>query len=121
MGRRFCARVGLTAAVCASCIIYIFPGLAYYKLINSEPGVGMRGGDEDEAAAGVGGGGGVGGGDDGGAGGTGGGAGKKGAEGVMRSAIFTWMLVLLGCFTMVAGTIANVVDAVRGRDGPGGR
>jgi hypothetical protein len=29
--------VGLTAAVCASCIIYIFPGLAYYKFINAEP------------------------------------------------------------------------------------
>ena len=144
VNRRLCARIGLTAAVCASCIIYIFPGLAYYKLINSEPVVGMRGEDEDEAAAaagggvgvcgvggvggGVGGDGGVGvgvsggvGGDDDDVGGTGGGAGKKGAEGVMRRAIFPWMLVLLGCFTMVAGTIANVVDAVRGRDGPGGR
>ena len=30
--------IGLTAAVCASFIIYILPGLAYYTLMKSEPG-----------------------------------------------------------------------------------
>jgi hypothetical protein len=69
----------------------------------SAAGVGAGAGAEDEDPAGV------------------GGVANVKSLGVMRTAIFPWLLVLLGCFTMVAGTIANVVDAVRGRAGPGGR
>jgi hypothetical protein len=144
--------IGLTAAICASCIIYIFPGLAYYQLVNAKPSaaaaaVGAAGAavqaagatshwsadtssallSQSEAS-------------------TAGGeavlgataAAEEAAEttaaggvalpqvgkkdlGTMRMAVLPWMLVTLGCFTMIAGTVANAVDVIRGKTGAGGK
>lgn len=109
--------IGLTAAVFASCIIYIFPGLAYFnhmKLVNAAADAAApaaRGGGEEEGAAGAA----AGAGDEG----------EDDAKGVwrttMRAAVFPWLLVSLGCFVMVAGVAANLVEAFTGRAGPGRR
>ena len=94
--------VGLSAAVCASCIVYIFPGLAYYNLVNNNND---DDDDEEEEEGEV---------VEGAGEGDDGDEGEKASPGVTRRVVMPLSLAILGGLVMVAGTTANVADALRG-------